>query len=352
MRSVLFDDAGRGHAPTEPDVLGDAQSAAAPQTIDDALRLAVDLGHRAPHAGSGPGSTRELWQTLATLGADDLETCRVVEPHLDAVGILADAGWSLDRAESEVGATWGVFAAEGGGDRLRAERTASGWTLTGTKPWCSLAGTLDAALITAWIDDDTRGLFAVRLTDATVAVAESVWVARGLVGIPSGPVTFTGTAAQPIGEPGWYLSRPGFHWGGIGVAACWYGGAVGIARSVVDALAAKDAAPLRDMHVGAIDETLTASRLALLDAARRVDDGLADGDDGRLLARRVRGIVARTVEEVLTRSGHALGPAPLALDATHAQRVADLQLYVRQHHAEVDQASLGRQILTGDGAPW
>ena len=42
--------------------------------------------------------------------------------------------------------------------------------------------------------------------------------------------------------------------------------------------------------------------------------------------------------------GHALGPGPLAMDAEHAARVADLTLYVRQHHAERDLAALGRLV--------
>jgi len=42
----------------------------------------------------------------------------------------------------------------------------------------------------------------------------------------------------------------------------------------------------------------------------------------------------------------------LALDERHARRVADLQLYVRQHHAERDDASLGRLLAGGDGPPW
>ncbi len=71
----------------------------------------------------------------------------------------------------------------------------------------------------------------------------------------------------------------------------------------------------------------------------------------RLLAKRVRATVARAVDEVLARAGRALGPAPLALDAAHAKRVADLQLYVRQHHAERDLASLGRALADG-GESW
>src|SRR4249919_1622082 len=41
---------------------------------------------------------------------------------------------------------------------------------------------------------------------------------------------------------------------------------------------------------------------------------------------------------------HTLGPAPLAFDETHARRVADLEIYVRQHHAERDLADLGNRL--------
>jgi hypothetical protein len=36
----------------------------------------------------------------------------------------------------------------------------------------------------------------------------------------------------------------------------------------------------------------------------------------------------------------------------HAKRVADLQLYVRQHHAEKDDASLGAVLAERERAPW
>ena len=71
-----------------------------------------------------------------------------------------------------------------------------------------------------------------------------------------------------------------------------------------------------------------------------------------MLAKRVRATVARACEEIVSRAGHALGPAPLALDAAHAKRVADLQLYVRQHHAERDQESLGEALARSTVAPW
>ena len=56
-------------------------------------------------------------------------------------------------------------------------------------------------------------------------------------------------------------------------------------------------------------------------------------------------MVAGAVEQTLTQVGHALGPGPLAFDEEHARRVADLQFYVRQHHAERDLAALGNAVV-------
>ncbi len=310
---------------------------ALPSTVAEALTAAPALAAAVPLPASG--RTAERLEALATLGAHDLEVARAIEPHLDAVAILAEAGIA-----PRPGA-YGVFAAEGPGARLELRDG----RLEGEKPWCSLADRLDRALVSAWHGEE-RVLVDVDLRQRGVEAVPGAWHARGLAGIPSGPVRFDGALAEPVGERGWYLRRPGFAWGGIGVAACWHGGAVAVARRLLGATAD---APLRLAHLGAVDEALTASRLALADAARSIDAGLAH--DPGTLALRTRGIVARAVDEALGRVARALGPAPLALEAEHARRVADLQLYVRQHHAERDQASLGAAIVeraAAGSAPW
>jgi hypothetical protein len=52
---------------------------------------------------------------------------------------------------------------------------------------------------------------------------------------------------------------------------------------------------------------------------------------------------------VLGRVGHALGAGPLGHDGDHARRVADLTVYLRQHHAERDLEQLGRLVAKGGG---
>jgi hypothetical protein len=131
------------------------------------------------------------------------------------------------------------------------------------------------------------------------------------------------------------------------VAACWFGGAIGLGRTLF-AAARKSGDPLLLMHLGAVDELLESSRTALLSAAHAVDAG----QPTRVLAKRTRATVARSAEAVITHVGHALGPAPLALDEAHAKRVADLTLYLRQDHAEKDLLSLGAALVEGEDAPW
>jgi alkylation response protein AidB-like acyl-CoA dehydrogenase len=345
LRDASGPDAGRPPASSLPDT-GDVAAS---------LDLAVQLGLRGLHPGTG--NTVELLETLATIAASDLGAARAVEPHLDALAILEQSGTSTSRFAG-TSATWGVFAAEGGAG-LTARQNDDAFILSGTKPWCSLADRLTAALVTATMRDGSRALFAVRLGDPGVRIDNHDWHARGLTEIPSGPVEFADVPAIAIGAPGWYLERPGFAWGGIAVAACWYGGTVGLARSLFSAINSRpqpDAIAL--MHLGVIDELLQSGRRALTEAARLIDSGEAVGDAGSLLAKRVRATIARGAEETIIRVGHALGPAPLAQSAEHAKRVADLQLYIRQHHAEKDDASLGAAILRqssaqGKGkAPW
>ena len=324
------------------DLVAHARSAA---DVAAALELAAELGDQLPVPGEG--RTAHLWSALASLGAADLTVARVIEPHLDALAILRQA--NVPAADG----TWGVFAAEGPGEPLRALPSASSYRLSGRKHWCSLAAHLDRALVSAWVGEQ-RQLFAVDLHDSGVSVVPGTWVARGLAAVDSGPVDCADVPARPVGEPGWYLERPGFAWGGLGVAAVWYGGAVGVARRLLASVTVRVPDQVAWLHLGAVDAALHGARCALEDAATALDAGGLTGSSGSLAALRVRQVVALAAEDVLRRAAHALGPGPLATDEDHARRASDLDLYLRQWHAERDQAALGRQLGEGDPAtaPW
>ena len=322
--------------PWSADLITAAQAAG--QDVAAGLALAERFGRLLPEPGHG--ATAQRWLALADVAGQDLTAARILEAHSDALAILAEAGWPAPDGR------WGVFAAEAPDSVLVAMQGDVGWTVTGTKPWCSLAAVLDHALVTAHVGS-TRQLFAVDLRSESVDVQPAAgWVARGLTAVPSGPVHFTATAAHPVGGPGWYLTRPGFAWGGIGVAACWFGGARALADRVT-AVATKRGGELMQLAAGRVDLAVHTARAVLEDAARAVDDGRATGPAGEVLALRARSVVAEAAETILTVAAHTLGPAPLAFDETYARRVADLQLYIRQHHAERDLATLGRLRGTG-----
>lgn len=302
-------------------------------------------------------SLADDWSFLAAVAERDVAAARILEPHLDALDILDQAqraavGPDLEAIGAGPGSSWGVFAAEGAGVRLDARDDGSGWLLTGTKPWCSLAQHLTHALVTAWVGDERR-LFAVALRGPAVSPHDGPWHARGLRQVVSAPVDFASAPAVPVGEPGWYLRRPGFAAGGVGVAACWWGGALPLRAALLAAAQRDGADQLSRLHLGRVDTALWAARLALRSAPDQMDAAPAASDrapDPGILAARVRAIVAGAVETTLTESARALGPLPLVADDAHARRVADLGIYLRQHHGERDLARIGADLGQGRGA--
>jgi hypothetical protein len=300
----------------------------------------------------GAGRTRERWAALADLAEEDLSLARLAEGHVDALAILTELGAAeLAAASAPAENRWGVWAAQPPGPGLAASRAGSGggWRVEGIKRYCSGARSCTDALVTATAPDGNR-LFAVSTRD--LSPVPGSWPATGMAGSDTLDVRFSGVAAEPVGGPGHYVDRPGFAHGGAGVAACWYGGARGVGRTLLDAAARRDVGPHALAHLGAVDIALRTAKLALDTAAGEID---ADPDDrtggGPLRALRVRALVEATATEVMLRVGRALGAGPLGHDEAHSRRVADLTVYLRQHHGERDLAEIGT-LVAGRGTTW
>ena len=105
---------------------------------------------------------------------------------------------------------------------------------------------------------------------------------------------------------------------------------------------------------------MTALSGYLAQAASRIDEGELSDPGAWTEALRVRGQVAaavedrlvdvhpRAVERIQTLVSQNLGPGPLAFDENYGKRMADLSLYIRQHHAMRDDEQLGALTLKGD----
>lgn len=343
----------RGHSafplllPDDTPDLDEVRAAVGRMDADGASATDVDATLAWATSLVPPRSLGATWELLASVAARDVAVARMLEPHLDALSILAEATREGIDVDLEPGGSWGVFAAEGSGMRLEVRHHDGVWTLHGSKPWCSLAADLDRALVTAWVDDERRQLFALDLRDPAVRVRTGPWYARGLERVVSAPIDVDGAVAVPVGEPGWYLRRPGFAHGGVGVAACWWGGALPLRDALREAAASDRADQLSRVHLARADTALWVARTVLRETAAVFGAG-GSASEG-LRATRARTVVAEAVETTLAEAAHALGPLPLVADEAHARRVADLQIYLRQHHGERDLARIGADIATGAG---
>lgn len=294
----------------------------------------------------GSGRTGRRWRRLAELTEIDVVAGRLAEAHTDAVAILAELGGPAPGD----GELWGVWAAEAADAIVTAGGSGEAIVLDGVKAWCSGARLCTHALVTAQLGDGRRGLFAVDLRGDAVRPLDRTWRNAGMADSDTRAVQFTGAPAVLVGKPGDYLTRPGFWFGAIGVAACWLGGARAVSAPLYQRAAGKSPDGHLLAHLGAVDAAITAAAAALAVAADHVDEDPRDvSGSAELTARRVRAIVENAVDQTLARTDRALGPGPLCLDDRHARAVADLTVYVRQSHAERDLATLGSLAAAGHG---
>ncbi|MFJ4922903.1 acyl-CoA dehydrogenase [Streptomyces sp. NPDC088725] len=290
----------------------------------------------------GSGRTRERFRALCGLGREDLCLARLGEGHLDAVAILHELGADPPGP----GERWGVWAAQPPGPGLTAEPGEGGPLLNGLKPYCTGAHACTHALVTA-DSPEGRRLFAVCVGDPGVRPVEGSWQAVGMAGSDTPDVTFHHVPAVPVGGVGAYIDRPGFQHGGIGVAACWLGGAHAVADTLAESAGKRPPDPHTAAHLGAVDVLLDAADTVLERAAYDIDaDPLDTAGGARVRSLRVRALVEKVCADVLAHVGRATGAGPLCHDPRHARNVADLTVYIRQHHAERDLAALGR-LLAG-----
>ncbi len=312
--------------------------------IGTAFAAAVESG-RLDLPLPGQGRTWERWTAFAQFAGQDLCLARLAEGHADAVAILAELGAGPPPASTR----WGVWAAQPPGPRLTARQVRDGWRLDGVKQYCSGAHWCTDAVVTATAPDGYR-LFAV--STQTLSPVPGTWPATGMAASDTPDVRFAGVPAVPVGPPGAYTGRPGFAHGGAGVAACWYGGARAIGRTLLTAAAERDVGPHALAHLGAIDIALCRARAALEEAAGEIDADPGDLKGGaRRRTLRVRALVEAAATDVINRVGRALGAAPLCHDEAHSRRVADLTVYLRQHHAERNLAELGT-LVAERGTAW
>lgn len=287
------------------------------------------------------GDALARWRELVAAGRTDLVVGRLVEGHVDATCIAAEAGHAL-----VPGAAYGVWASQSGRTGLTATTDGDGWQVAGLMRFCSGAHLLDRALVTARAPDDRLLLLDLDLTLAGIQPLPDTWPAVGMDASDSGDVRVQAVRVGSgclVGEPGWYLDRPGFPIGGIGVAAVWWGGARGLLDATADGLRRFVVDEHQYAHLGALACGFAATAALLEQTADLLPSLDRAGLDRRALL--CRSAVDALVQDTLVRVPRITGPVPASHDPAVAHRLADLPVYVRQQHAERDLAELGRVEL-------
>lgn len=300
-------------------------------------RLRASLGEPMPQPGSGQTVARH--RRLMEIGREDLSLARLAEAHWDAVAILSEAGRT-----PTAGALYAVWASEIPNQPLSLGTSGSRRTISGKKMFCSGAGLVDHALVT--VGEPAHRLIDIDLkaNGSSVMFDDSAWKTTAFQEIRTSTASFCATPFSEedfVGHAGWYLERKGFWHGACGPAACWAGGAAGL----VDwALEQKRDDPHTLAHLGAMQSSVWALKSHLDTAGAEIDKQPENSCAARIRALILRHLVEQECTNILRRLPRAYGPYPLAMNEQTGRRYQELDLYLRQSHAERDLESLGRGI--------
>jgi len=304
-------------------------------------RLRILIADTIPLPGSGQTPARH--RRLMEIGRENLSLARLAEAHWDAVAILAEA-----ERNAEADAIYGVWASEKAGQGLSIEpegdREGREFVINGTKMFCSGTRIVDRVLATVTHPESRLIDIDLRTNCGSVRFDDSDWKTEAFSETRTASATFNNARISIddfIGTPGWYLQRPGFWHGACGPAACWAGGAAGL---VDYAMTQSRHDPHTLAHLGAMHASVWALTSSLDSAGRGIDAMSNDYETARIRALTLRHVVEQACTDILRRLPRAYGPHPLAMNEEIGRRYQELDLYLRQSHAERDLEALGTAI--------
>lgn len=289
----------------------------------------------------GEGQSLARLHFLTTIARRDLSLARLIEGHLDATQILREA---LRPVDNDM--LYAIWASGGPADTSQITQSKSagrGAELTGSKPFCSGSDIVDRALIYIYPSEQLVDMN-MRAVDsrARIVFEGGQWKSSAFSDTHTWTVTFHGlpiTQDDYIGGYKWYFERPGFCLGALAPAACWAGGALALVDSVRQRTLKGGHAKA---HLGAMVASTCSMQSMLKWGAGQIDADPTNKSGSMFpMALLVRHHIERGCTETLDRFGRTLGPRPYAFEADNARRIAELNLYIRQCHAERDLEELG-----------
>lgn len=222
-----------------------------------------------------------LADSLIATGQGNLSVGRIVEAHLNALQLIALYGTqSQQEWAASDGNLFGLWVTDPPHGGLVMQQSPRGIILDGAKQFCSGAGHVTAAVITA--EDAAAGT---RMLVTKLGIGENVTrltaPLQGMRAAVTGAVDFSGCllpADAVVGEPGDYLKEPALSTGAWRGSAVACGGLFALVDHAVDRLrdSGRLSSPFAQERLGQIFIARETARHWVQAAARIGEDAAAD----------------------------------------------------------------------------
>ena len=288
--------------------------------------------------GSEPEGALPLMRALRLIGRASLPLGRLFEGHVNALRLVARHGASAQQEAAVADARRGVlFGVWNTGDAagLQLERGPGSLVLRGRKCFCSGAGLVERALVTAHGADAAPRMVLVPLPPGTSRTDLSRWTPLGMRASATGDVDLSGLPAPPetlIGEPGDYLEQPGFSGGAWRFLAVQLGGIEALAEALRGHLLRTERGgdPHQAARFGRVATAAETARLWVREAAVLAEDNDAAPERVVAYVDLARGAVERAALDVLELAQRSVGLFAMLRPAPVERIARDLATYLRQ----------------------
>lgn len=312
-----------------------------PETREDvkAVVHSLLLDHDLSLPQPGQGNSWARLSALMEFGSYNLNVAKLLESHFDAISIMEEARFSPEIA------VYAVWASKFGGKHLSGHRVGDRWQIQGDIAFASGISAIDFAIVPVATD---AGEYLFQIPKSSIkSIDSSMWNTSGMELSDTAWVTVEALLhdSNRVGPANFYLNRRGFWPGGIGVAACWLGGAIGVFETWQAASSKRKFSDPHDQaYRGKAYSSIKSSSVYLKALGDLIDDPLAQVSDLRREALSIRHQVDQTCSELISNSMRAQGPILMIQDAEHSARCMDLQIFTRQCHAEKDLVALSKEL--------
>ncbi len=280
-------------------------------------------------AGTEPEGAPAILHLLRTIGQGHLPTGRLFEGHVNAIKLVATYGSPAQLADMAdtiaAGHLLGLWVTDGP-EPARLE----GHTLAGGKLFCSGAGHIAHALITAQPPSGDPVMALIHI-DPARATPSAIRL-QGMRSATTGQVDLTFLPATTIGQPGDYLRPPIFSSGAWRTSAVTLGGIDALVAILVGELHSRGRAsnPHQQTRLGQAFIAQETASLFLAKAARIAEANSTDPGTTAAYVNLARLAVERAALDAIELTQRSLGLSALVQGHPAERLMRDLATYLRQ----------------------